>query len=169
MSIRIRLQQLMAVGDIVFRPPIIVSRGVNRDVFVSPAVNAFLEFQGIDPRFARASGRALAKIDTFSSGRKIVFGLNPSGKSPATLVSRNAPWRRGIVELRVCSYKPDVRIFGGFVDRDVLALLTWAPKDGINYRDEVRRCRSEWDRMFPGMSPLIGNHHDDYLTNFLPG
>ena len=169
MSIRIRLKQLHQDGDLLFRPPSVRSKGVTRDVFVSKDVDDFLEGRCTDPSFERAIGRALAKIDSFAAGQKIVFGLSPFGKSPATLVARNKPWQKGVVDLRVASYQPDVRIFGCFSEKDVLILLTWAPKTGLHYGTEVARCRSRWDQLFPAHIPLIGTDHDHYVSNFLPG
>ncbi|MBX9467050.1 MAG: hypothetical protein KL839_03980 [Rhizobium sp.] len=114
---------------------------------------------------AATIGRTRAKLDVFCGGKTVVFSLNPFGKSPATLVSRNKPVRRGIVELRPTAYNPDVRLFGGFAATDVLVLLTWAYKTGIVYKSEVAACHIAWKAMFGNASPIVGETHAEYISS----
>lgn len=171
MSMETEIQNLMDQGVLKFWPPTMVSSGAKRDVFLTNDVYDFVLFQnGVDASFEAASGRALAKIDTFASGKTVVLGLDPMAKSPATLVARNAPIHKGVVDLRVTARKPDARIFGCFAKCDVLVLLTWAPKTGLHYAREVSRCRSIWDTMFPTTVPHYGSKHEHYLSsNVLAG
>lgn len=169
MSIRTQINNCAKDGRLIFRAPNVPSQGVRRDVFVSRQLNDFIEFNEIDTSFERASGRAMAKIDAFASGKAVVLALDPHSKSPATMVARNSPWQRGVVDLRVTSYTPDVRLFGCFAEKDVLILLTWAPKTELHYGTQISRCRSVWDSLFPEHEPLIGTKHDEYLSHFIPG
>lgn len=161
----------MDKGELLFLPPSIRSSGATRDVFVSDEVFAFLHGTGdVDSRFDRAAGRALAKIDAFAAGKTFVMGLNPHKKSPATLVARTDPTHLGVVQLRVTADHPDVRIFGAFAERDVLVLLTWAPKKDLKYRREIRRCKEAWDAILSPFKPLLGDDHGHYIScNVLAG
>lgn len=161
--------ELVGAEELVFRKPALANIGVVREVFVSKDVHDLLEFANVDEDLERAAGRACAKLDAFIGGRTIVFGMDPYVKSPATLVSRNNPWQLGIVEFRVASYSPDLRLFGGFAQKDVLILLTWARKTGLKYHAEIRRCKATWDDLFPGSVPIIGSTVDEYVSNFLEG
>ncbi|MCR5859753.1 hypothetical protein [Mesorhizobium sp. J428] len=140
-------------------------------MFISRDVRHFLDVSnGVHQSFGRAAGRATAKIDTFASGGHVVFGMDPGNKSPSTLVARNGPVQKGIVDLRVISYQPDVRIFGAFAEIDTLVLLTWAPKTGLHYATEIKKCRSVWDAFFTGFEPHKGESHGDYISrNVIPG
>lgn len=157
-------------GDLVHWQPGVPSIGCYRHVYVSSAVNSLLnDTNNPDPKLARTIGRTRAKVDTFCSGNKIVFALDPYRKSPASLVSRNRPERLGIVELRPTAPTPDLRVFGGFAAVDVLVLLTWAYKTGIDYKAEVKSCSDEWNKFF-SKRPIVGATHADYLShNFVPG
>lgn len=157
-------------GDLVHWQPSIPSIGCHRHVYVSSAVSSLLnDTNNPDEKLAATIGRTRAKVDIFCSGRKIVFALKPYVKSPATLVSRNKPVDLGIVELRPTAPTPDLRLFGGFAAVDVLVLLTWAYKTGIDYNVEVPACSDEWNKYF-GKRPIVGATHADYISNnVIPG
>jgi hypothetical protein len=171
MSIADELQKLVDSHVLVFWPPTIVSNSAHRDVFVSQEVKELLNAgPTITADLHKAAGRSRAKVESFASGKTIVFAFDPFVKSPASLVSRNAPVLKGIVELRPTAHSPDIRMFGGFAVCDALVLLTWARKTNLHYATEIKKCRQVWDALFPLHKPLVGSSHDQYVSsNCLPG
>lgn len=138
---------------------------VERDVFASEQVFAFLTDDAAVPQtFARVGGKAKAKIDRFVSGGVVRLALDPHDKNRASFVARNAPVAMGIVDVRITDPKPMVRIFGGFAAKDVLVLLDWHPRSGLDFQRAVVECRRTWNQLFNNQPPLIGDTHDCYIT-----
>lgn len=171
MSIQHLIKQHEAAGNLWFLAPERPGAPVVRDVFVTREVNEFVgTYKAVPSEFDRVVGQARAKIDGFTMGRNIIFALNPRSKDTASLVARNSPIHKRVVDMRINSPSPSLRIFGAFAEQDVLLLLTWAPRKNLNFMQEVARCRTYWDKLFPNNDPLIGTRHEHYIsTNVLIG
>ncbi|MBB6489185.1 hypothetical protein GGD46_006512 [Rhizobium lusitanum] len=165
MSILEELQNHVSTGRLSFVRPMLPGRGVERNIFVSTEVGEFLNGgASVHARFDRVAGEARAQIDAFTTGRAIRFAMDPMRKDPATLVARNAPTSKGIVDMRIRQPRPQIRIFGAFAQVDSLILLTWEARDNLRFGAAVKRCRAQWDLLFPQNSPLIGATHAEYIS-----
>jgi len=165
MSIQELLQRHISAARLLFVTPLLPGRAVERNVFVSPDVAKLIVGDtSIPARFHRVGGEARAQIDAFTTGRAIRFAMNPMHKDPATLVARNEPTNKGIVDLRIRQPRPPVRLFGAFAQVDVLVLLTWEERKNLRFNAAVKRCRGQWDLLFPHNAPLIGIAHHEYIS-----
>jgi hypothetical protein len=147
------------------------STTVVRGVFVGAEVWSLVgDDAKPEARFEKVSGRARARLDHFSAGKNVVFALSPTNKSIHSDIARNAPISDGVVDVRITDPRPKIRIFGCFAKCDVLVLLTWATREGLDWPQEVSRCKSQWKLLFPSTPPLIGSSHEHYISNpFIPG
>lgn len=153
-------------GDLTFVRPTFPGAKVERNVFATAEVSELIDGALLDhPDFSEVAAQARAKIDSFSMGRKVIFALNPHSKDDAALVARNGPVGKGVVDLRIRSPRPALRIFGCFAETDLLLLLTWAPREKLHFPTEVKRCRQVWDQLFPNHEPMIGQTHADYISS----
>lgn len=165
MSIQEELQRHVLSGQLLFVRPMLPGRAVERNVFVSAEVAKLLRGDtSIPSRFHRVGSEARAQIDAFTTGRAIRFAMDPLRKDPSTLVARNEPTSRGIVDLRIRQPRPPLRLFGGFAQVDILVLLTWEERKNLRFTAAVKRCRREWDILFPHDRPVIGVAHHEYIS-----
>lgn len=170
MSIDAEIGRLVSEGSLTFLSPALPGISVVRDVFVSPDV---LSLVGDSPtvagEYARISGRARAKLDNITAGRVFVFGIDPHQKSVTCTIARNAPPSFGVIDVRVTDPRPQVRLFGCVAKKDVLILLTWAPRGGLQFANEVRRCATQWQSLFPNHPPIVSDDPNDYFSDVIPG
>jgi hypothetical protein len=166
MSIKEAVDALVLSQELTFLCPVMPGVSVHRDVYVGAEV---LGLVGDDAtpssEYEKVSAKARARLDHFSAGKFVVFALNPRNKSVHSDIARNAPIDKGILDVRITDPNPKIRIFGGFLQPDVLVLLTWATRDNLDFTAEVDRCRKEWDRLLPKNPPVIGNKHEDYISH----
>lgn len=159
------IQSLLASNQLRHLTPTRLGQAVVRDVFVNDDVFNLLDENGtLESRFERVAGRARSKIDAFISGSTVTFALDPHEKNRTSFLARNAPIAMGIVDVRITDPKPMIRIFGGFAAKNALVLLSWAPRDGLEFQKEVIQCRAKWNKLFNNKAPLIGTTHDEYLS-----
>jgi hypothetical protein len=171
MSIEETIAKLEKSKDLTFLCPVMPGVSVVRDVYVGSEV---LSLVGDDAtpsaEYEEVSARARARLDHFSAGKYVVFALAPRNKSVHSDIARNAPIDKGILDVRITDPNPQIRIFGAFLQPDLLVLLTWASRVDLDFPAEIDRCRKEWDRLLPNDPPLIGQKHDDYISSkFIAG
>lgn len=170
MSIDAEIAKLVSTGQLTFLSPALPGVSVVRDIFVSPDVLALVgDTPSVDAKYLRVSGRARAKLDNITAGRMFVFGIDPHNKSVTCTVARNDPTAAGVLDVRVTDPKPQLRLFGCVAKKDVLVLLSWAPRDGLNFPVEVRNCSSQWNILFPNHHPVLGHDPNDYFSDVIPG
>jgi|JI10StandDraft_1071094.scaffolds.fasta_scaffold331781_4 hypothetical protein len=141
-----------------------------RDVIVTKEIWEMVRDDATPPdAVSHVWGRARAKLDAIASGGVLLFGLDPFNKSIGSNVARTHPVSSGILDVRIRDPKPALRIFGGAAKKDAIVLVSFAYRDNLNFQKEVSRARGLWDMLFPKHSPMIGDGHDDYFSNLLPG
>lgn len=165
MSIRNAIQGLCQAGDLQLLVPSIPSFSVKRDVFLSGSVRDFLDAApGVDRAYHRQGGRALSLLDRFSTGSYMTFGMDPYDKKASSILARIAPVGLGIVDVRVTDPRPMVRLFGGFAATDVLVLLNWAPRDGLDFSAQAALTRAHWNALMGNHAPIVGTKVEDYVS-----
>jgi hypothetical protein len=167
MSITERIDRLRSLDPpaLNFLTPLRLNLSVRRDVFVGQEVQKLLDLHPDIPReFHNVAGRCRSVLDRISAGSFLTFGMDPFDKQARCWIARVSPADLGIVDLRITDPNPAIRVFGAFADCDLLILLTWAPRKGLDFRNEVIRCRQEWDKLFPLHRPLIGTRVEDYVS-----
>lgn len=165
MSITVEIQQHCELGKLRLHEPLRRSYIVNRHVFVGEMVRQFLEgHESVDSSFDRVAGRTIAILDRFVNGSYVTFGIEPHDKNSHSQIARVDPRDQGIVDYRITDPNPQVRIFGGFAAPDVLVLLTWAPRAGLNFRAEVTKCRAAWDELFPQSPPIVSDKVEHHVS-----
>lgn len=171
MSIRETVDALVRSQDLEFLCPVMPGVSVSRDVYVGVEVRNLVGDNATpSAEYQRVSARARARLDHFSAGKYVVFALNPRNKSVHSDIARNAPISTGILDVRITDPNPAIRIFGGFLQANVLVLLTWASRENLDFPAEIIRCRKEWDRLMPSNPPMIGKRHEDYISHkFIAG
>ena len=152
-------------GPLRLHVPARASYKVSRHIFLGEDVQRFIDRdEMLDTKFHQISGRTLALFDRFSNGSFITFGVNPHDKMSSSWVARVDPVDQGIVDFRVTDPKPAVRFFGGFAMPDVLVLLTWGPRENMNFRSEVLRCKEQWKNLFVQYEPIISDRVEHHVT-----
>ncbi|WP_158665335.1 hypothetical protein [Sinorhizobium fredii] len=137
---------------------------VQRHIFLGKEVQQFVDGDGVDGRFARLSGRTLSVLERISNGSYVTFGMDPHDKDASCTIARVDPVLLGIVDVRIRDPQPAIRVFGGFAEPDILVLLKWMPRAGLDFRAAAQLCRQEWDSLFPGHPPIYGEKVEDYVS-----
>ena len=167
MSIRVDIDRLCRGGKLVHVLPIEQWRSVERDVFASNEVWEFLQGNDPDPKFQAVGLRAYRRLETFITGKPIVFGMDPLNKRSTSLIARNDEVVWGVVDVRINDPQPAVRIFGCFAEKDVLVLLLWRSRKFLQdkgFASSIRRGQSEWAALFPQYSPFVSENPHDYIS-----
>lgn len=166
MSIRSALEKLSGQsGPLRLHVPVRRSFTVERHIFLGPHVQRFVDcHEELETKFHQVAGRTLALFDRFSNGSYLTFGVNPHDKKSVSWIARVDPVSEGIVDFRITDPNPAVRVFGGFAMPDVLVLLTWGPREGMDFRAEVARCKEQWKSHFVDHEPVVSDRVQDHVS-----
>jgi len=109
-----------------------------------------------------------ASLDHYSSGRRATLGFNPLKKPPHSMIARTwHPQIDDIWDIRSVIADDGIRCFGAWGGYNLFIGLTWEYREGIDFVAETKRARAEWDRLFPGLDPFVGETPDHYGSNFV--
>ena len=138
-------------------------RGV-RVIYVSESVKAFID--GTSSR----SGYLHQELDRFIEGRLITASLIPRKARNANM-GLLKPIEDGIWDIRSSAPPPSLRLFGGFVRKDIFVglvlkerktLRDWLSREWTNV---IVECNREWQSRFLAYKPFTGDSVHDYLSN----
>lgn len=135
--------------------------------------------QGQGPLNERC-GRLLASLQRVVRGELLKVCMTPR-KHRNAQIGRLSPPEDSIFDIR-CRDRPALRAFGRFAERDVMVVLTCAPRSapipwlprlplGENskrWTRAIEECRHEWTKLFPAYDPVLGDSLNDYLSNAIP-
>jgi hypothetical protein len=149
-------------------PPLIASEESKRTMLVGREMLGATLFPDWTGKDAYRLGKLRGDLDRFITGAKIAIALYPRRKPPTTYLARLEPVHKEIWEIRSCDPKPGVRVLGRFSEKDTFIALCWDFHENLKGRSwdlASDRCRQEWIRLFPGLSPNVGSTASDYLSN----
>lgn len=172
MSIYERLGALVAEG-VLF--PVRSSRWNNqRAIFLSEELNRALA----DPRsalnFFDQKAEIIGFFERWISGSKIAVRLDNDDRGAE--LARLLPPPEEIWEIRILSPRPQLRIFGRFIARDMLVVtaawnrdqlgtaFTRKGKTSRSWMRAMHDCEREWSRLFGRAEPFRGHAIRDYVS-----
>lgn len=172
MSIGELLRSAVADGRLFHILPRLPSSPTNRLLFGSPEVNRLVTGPWTSPDEEYRCGKLWEDFDRYIEGRRISVALDNPYKHPkSTYLSRLDPPRDEVWEIRSRDPKPGIRVFGRFVDRDRLVVFNWGFRyclggpDSNEFRREIRKCITEWRKVFLTFPPHVGSRVDEYVSD----
>lgn len=119
--------------------------------------------------------RVRADLDAFVVGGLMSMCLEPFEATGERFGLLYKP-SYGIFDVRCCDPRPNIRILGGFADRDLFVALAIHPRsrpplgDGRSaaWADAIHVTRNEWRDLCGTEQPLTGSAEDVFLSNFKP-
>lgn len=136
-----------------------------RPVYMVPKL--FDRIFGPSAEETKRMGFLEADLHRFINGDKITVG---HAEEPTCFLKPLNNCRE-VWEIRSRDPKPSLRIFGRFAGKDAFVAITMQHRtilDHIRSRAwavEIRRCATEWTRLFPHLEPHTGNSTHDYVSN----
>lgn len=175
MSIREEWQKLVD-EEVLFKLEPALGDSEGRTVLMSKEVRD-LVLEPWEGDQATRCARLLATLENIVSGRLLKVCLKPF-KARKAVMGRLSPIENGIWDIR-CQDAPALRVFGGFLERDVFLALICVPRSkrlwwlprlplGIGQSKEWKRAiaetKKEWAKLFPANFPVSGECVNEYLT-----
>lgn len=106
-------------------------------------------------------------LDAFLEGGHLSVAEDPDLKPSYAMLARVKPPKDQFWDFRVTAPVPGIRAFGGFAEFDTFVLLTWEYREDIpNFDAAVQRCKVTWHQLFGSATPFLGNHLNEYLSNY---
>lgn len=167
-DIRARIKVLHGDGALSYLSPTIGSAPTARQIFVSEDVREAVNSPWPAYRTGQRHAMFRATLDNFTHGKTITIADDPFDKPVYSDIARTSPVKLEIWDIR--SLEPDqgIRCFGAFGGLDLFIALTWDYRENIDdFTAAVKECRTEWDRLFPGIRPFKGMIFDEYLRKFV--
>lgn len=166
MSIDDRIKELVQKGSLFHRAPEDTSSLQLRSVYVTGQVQGLLDGQPpVAKRLWPVGIRASAFFDAFTANAHTTLGMDPHHKDSRAVWARNAPVESGICDLRVKSPWPQIRVFGAFASTNTFIALTYAPRlPFLDFGMSVRRCKGQWQILFPDDQPVVSKNVHDYIA-----
>lgn len=110
-------------------------------------------------------------LDAFTRGERISVAEIPYDKPGDTILARVDPVTEEIWDIRSIDPIPGIRCLGGFGGKNLFVALTWnyreTLEDGEDWRVEIERCKSEWERFFDKIPRFQGATLNEYISNFI--
>ena len=160
-------------GRLVLLKPSLPDIPLTRSLFVSKAVQAFLEGPWPDESSERRSGRLRADLETFIAGGKISVSWVPY-KAKNAYFGRLDPLVDEVWEIRSRDPRPGIRVLGSFAETDVFVALEWryreqlgGPKLGAEdprWRDAIVNTKTQWRNLFISYRPHMGASLERYIS-----
>ena len=103
-------------------------------------------------RFARLEADLQVFLTSPTIDSSYLFGLSPPGKE--------------VWEIRSKRPRPSIRIFGRFSGKDSFVATHYVKRsllggwNTLEWKEEIRKSRQIWNRLFPGYRPQGGEIHD---------
>lgn len=119
------------------------------------------------------AARLRADLESFVTGNTITVSLSPYKKEKACYMAILAPPTDGIWCIRSRDPKPGLRVFGAFAAKNTFIALTCTRRSlldgpgGPIWKNEIRRAKAEWRKLFPSYDTMRGNDLDEYLEKYL--
>lgn len=164
MSIQDELARLVAGGRLKLIEPLLPAAH-QRVIYATPELHSELVGPWEEPRGERM-GFLRRDLDRFSLGQHITVG---QAEDKICDLKRLSPERDEIWEFRSRAPKPSIRIFGSFVEQDVLVLTNMKERKPLGHKRsrawaiEISRCKTEWRKLFPHCEPHHGESIHDYI------
>lgn len=171
MSKRQLLREAVADGRLSPIQPRLPSAPVQRQLFGSPNIVRLVNGPWDDRAEEYRCGKLWEDFDRFTEGRLISVALNnPYNHPKSTYLSRLDPTHDEVWEIRSRDPKPAIRVFGMFVDFDVLVLFNCGYRKSLGgpkspeFDRERRKCRLAWASIFLTLAPHSGCRIEDYVS-----
>ena len=135
-----------------------------RVIYVTEPIKAFID--GPETR----AGFLQADLDRFIEGGLITASMIPRKAGVANMGLLKPP-EDGIWDIRSQDPKPSLRLFGGFVRKDVFVGLVMKERKLLGdflsrpWANAVTECNREWQKRFLAYKPFTGDSVHDYLSN----
>jgi hypothetical protein len=146
-----------------------------RQIFLESTVVGMLNGPWVSSRDGRRAGTARALLESFLRGDQVV-GRMPPSKNVNTVIALLNPADDGVWEFRIGDPRPGIRILGRFAEKDVFVATNWVNRENFRdpvtgqddprkWRDEMIRCKTIWNQLFPSYNPLIGGSLHEFISN----
>lgn len=134
MSIRDLIRECVDGGELARLTPSLPGASHMREMFVSPHVLKFLRGDKSTPRhlIKKAMDTRVA-LERFIEGAWINVAMDPDNKSSIAELARNREVEEGVWNFRIRDPKPQIRVFGGFAERDHFIALDYRNRDDLSY------------------------------------
>lgn len=174
MSIHGRIQQAVTVGRLVEFSLEFDSDVRARALYLHPELSNEIQAKG--SAYDKRLGRLQADFELFVTGQYVAMSMTPYEHKAAFMGLLHPP-SDGTWEIRSRDPKPGIRVFGKFPCADVFVALTWEPRsvpfrgkkplgdrNSLEYQIALIEANQRWVETFPGLGPLIGESHLDYVS-----
>ena len=172
MSTRLAANLRVTAGDLIRYVPALSGMPAVRTLYLSPAVDDLVG--GRVPELEARGGELMANLDSFVQGQRLVVSLRPH-KAGNAYMGLLGPESYGIWDIRSRDPRPALRVFGGFLEKDVFVGLTWRvrlqleARNSAQWEHAISECRSRWTTLVPEHLPITGERVSDYFTTDVIG
>jgi len=178
MSIRAEWQKLVAEGEHLWRLAPYPGDPAARTVLLSEEMEELLSREMEEGDAANRRGRLLASLQYVVAGKALVVCMTPF-KARKAHVGRLCPIEDSVWDIR-CQDSPAMRVFGCFLEKDVLLAATCRPRSGEvdwlgwlslgdrkskEWKRGIAATKREWERLFPAHVRVSGENLNVYLSN----
>ncbi len=179
MSIEELIQTHLASGELV-RVLAQLGDRTERTMFIGADVVELLETSWTPEQEEeeRRAGFLLGDLEAFVRGKEIGACMVPGEADRHAHMAILDPAENGMWDLRSVKPPPGLRVVGFFAKPDVFVGLRWGPRsvewldraplehaESRQWRDVILLAQREWDRLFLGLPPFVGDDFDDYITS----
>jgi hypothetical protein len=167
MSIRGEIDARRQDGELFALEPLLPGLPQPRVIFVSRWLRTELQGPWKTKSEEERMGRLWADLDWFTAGGEIIVG---GQKDDTCHIKPLLPPTEEVWEYISRAPKPSIRVFGRFAEPDVfVATHKWLRQllgafGSRDWKREIRRCKTEWRRLFPANEPHTGVSINDYIT-----
>lgn len=146
-----------------------------RRIYLAEEVSRVFAGSWVRSPYGRRVGVARALLEGFTRG-DLVVGRMPPSKNVHTVIALLEPASENVWEFRIGEPRPGIRILGRFADKDSFVATNLVNREDFidaitkmddprKWRDEVIRCKTIWNHLFPSYHPYIGSTIHDYISN----
>lgn len=173
MSIEATLSELEIAGDLVRFTP---RKGLasKRGLFMTVPLDTALSHPNSTVAHYKARKHILRLFERWVTGELMTISMNGGGTG--AFIAQLDPPPPDIWELRVTEPRPQFRVFCRFIAKDLIVATCVRTRDELGPRsvrskkrskawtDAMYDCKTQWDKILPGTTPIAGHLSTDFVT-----
>lgn len=137
-----------------------------RVVYVSREVAEAIDYEWPDTWEGQRYAAMTALLESFVEGAFFTVARNPFAKERNAMIAPVNPTGEDVWDFRCLHPGAGIRVFGCFSEPNTFVALTFQFREDLHsddWIDEVRRCKTEWVRLFGCLKPYRGGSADAYV------